>query len=266
MKYASLNNSHNNCHRNYTNRIFVKKGKFKSIDWSLHPTGRMAWIILHLWGFLCVREAGRRGNRITEIAQNDQPTESLSGQMVTLAGHWLAVILSHVSMYPPCSVNGYITSFSQSSCCCAFTFCFSLVLAWEVCFCLVLCFRPAELICCNKGRPLVAGVPVRPWRTFVAPGVFPQGLLGLNASPFLAFVVPACRVFWTSPNARRGVAKGVWFDWKDFAIPKLLPKYNVQKVKSYRATTTKSFAFFLVSWAEKYQMEWKWDITLNSSQ
>ena len=89
MKYASLNNSHNHCHGNYTNRIFVQKCSFKSIDWSLHPTGRMPWIILHLWGFLCVRDAGRRGNRITEIAQNDQPTESLSGQMVTLAGHCL---------------------------------------------------------------------------------------------------------------------------------------------------------------------------------
>ena len=169
---------------------------------------------------------------------------------------WLAVILSHVSNHPPCSVNGYITSFSQSSCCCAFTFCFSLVLAWEVCFCLVLCFRPAELICCSKGRPLVAGVPVRPWRTFVALGVFPHGLLGLNASPFLAFVVPACRVFWTSPNARRGVAKGVWFDWKDFAIPKLLPKYNIQKVKAIELLRRKVLLFSLllrqknIKWSE----------------
>ena len=35
------------------------------IDWSLYPMGRMPWIILHLWGFLCVRDAGRRGNKIT---------------------------------------------------------------------------------------------------------------------------------------------------------------------------------------------------------
>ena len=35
------------------------------IDWSLYPMGRMPWICLHLWGFLCVRDAGRRGNKIT---------------------------------------------------------------------------------------------------------------------------------------------------------------------------------------------------------
>ena len=38
---------------------------FRSIDRSLHPTGRMPWIILRLWGFLFVREARRTGTRIT---------------------------------------------------------------------------------------------------------------------------------------------------------------------------------------------------------
>ena len=33
------------------------------IDQSLHPTGCMSWIILHLWGFLCIRDAGHWGNK-----------------------------------------------------------------------------------------------------------------------------------------------------------------------------------------------------------
>ena len=64
MKYASLNNSHNNCHSNYTNRIYLQKHMFWLIDRSLPPTGRMPWINLRLWGFLCARDAGRRGNNI----------------------------------------------------------------------------------------------------------------------------------------------------------------------------------------------------------
>ena len=38
---------------------------FTLIDRSLHPTGCMPWIILRLWGFLCVRDTGCRGNKIT---------------------------------------------------------------------------------------------------------------------------------------------------------------------------------------------------------
>ena len=65
VKYASLNNSHYNCHSNCTNRILPQKHMFWSIDRSLPPTGRMPWINLRLWGFLCARDAGRRGNKIT---------------------------------------------------------------------------------------------------------------------------------------------------------------------------------------------------------
>ena len=36
----------------------------KSVDCSLHPTGRMPWIILHVWGLLCIRDAGCRANKI----------------------------------------------------------------------------------------------------------------------------------------------------------------------------------------------------------
>ena len=50
MKYASLNNSHNNCHSNYTNRMFLQKHMFRSIDRRLLPTRRMPWIIGDLFG------------------------------------------------------------------------------------------------------------------------------------------------------------------------------------------------------------------------
>ena len=64
-KCGSLNNSYNNCHRNYANRIFLQIDMFRSINWSLSPMGHMPWIILRLWGFLCVRNAGGRGTKIT---------------------------------------------------------------------------------------------------------------------------------------------------------------------------------------------------------
>ena len=42
---------------------------FRSIDWSIDrsfcPTGRMPWNILCLWGFLYVRDAGRKATKIT---------------------------------------------------------------------------------------------------------------------------------------------------------------------------------------------------------
>ena len=39
----------------------------RSIDRSLRFTERMPWIILRLWGFFCVRDAGHRGNKITGL-------------------------------------------------------------------------------------------------------------------------------------------------------------------------------------------------------
>ena len=39
---------------------------FRLFDRSLHPMGCMPWIILRLWGFLCIRDAGCRGNKITD--------------------------------------------------------------------------------------------------------------------------------------------------------------------------------------------------------
>ena len=63
-KYVSLNNSHVNSNRNLTRRIFYKDN-FRSIDSSLHPMGRIHWIILRLWGFLCIRNAGCRYDKIT---------------------------------------------------------------------------------------------------------------------------------------------------------------------------------------------------------
>ena len=47
-----------------SNRIFYKN-IFIPIDQSLCPMGCMQSIILHLWGFLCIRDAGCRSNKIT---------------------------------------------------------------------------------------------------------------------------------------------------------------------------------------------------------
>ena len=66
-KYVSLNNSDNNCHRNYTDVIILQIHMFRSVNQSLHPTGCMSWNILHLWGFFCVRDAGYRGSKITDL-------------------------------------------------------------------------------------------------------------------------------------------------------------------------------------------------------
>ena len=61
-----LNNSCKNSHRNHMNSIFYKN-IFRSTDRSLHCTGRMPWIIiLRPWHFLCIRDAGCRGNKITD--------------------------------------------------------------------------------------------------------------------------------------------------------------------------------------------------------
>ena len=38
------------------------------IDRSFRPTGRVPWTFVRLWGFLCVRDAGRRGNKITAFS------------------------------------------------------------------------------------------------------------------------------------------------------------------------------------------------------
>ena len=40
---------------------------FRSIDWSLRPTGRIPWIILRRWGFLFVTNAGRRGKKTKSL-------------------------------------------------------------------------------------------------------------------------------------------------------------------------------------------------------
>ena len=47
-----------------SNRIFYKN-IFIPIDRSLCPMGCMQSIILHLWGFLCIRGAGCRSDKIT---------------------------------------------------------------------------------------------------------------------------------------------------------------------------------------------------------
>ena len=63
-KYAFLNNSRNNCHRNYTNRPDISTNAHVQINRSiLAPYGTHAMI----WGFLCIMDAGRRVNKITAV-------------------------------------------------------------------------------------------------------------------------------------------------------------------------------------------------------
>ena len=68
--HRSTNPSHNNRHRKLheMGQIFLQIHMFRSIDRSLLPTGCMPSIILYLWGFLCVGDAGRRGTKITGSA------------------------------------------------------------------------------------------------------------------------------------------------------------------------------------------------------
>ena len=62
-RLTTFNNSRKNSHRNHTKGVFYKSF-FRSINRSLRPTGRMPQIILRLWGFLCVKDAGHSGNKI----------------------------------------------------------------------------------------------------------------------------------------------------------------------------------------------------------
>ena len=64
-KYASLNSSHNNCHRNYTNGFFFTKYTRSDQLGDLYVLQDACHELFCLWGFLCVRDAGCRGNKIT---------------------------------------------------------------------------------------------------------------------------------------------------------------------------------------------------------
>ena len=52
-----------------SNMVFFKK-IFRWIDWSLLPKGCRLWIIMCPWEFLCVRDAARRGNKITDTGDS----------------------------------------------------------------------------------------------------------------------------------------------------------------------------------------------------
>lgn len=130
------------------------------------------------------------------------------------------MVIEHTPV--PVSVNGYITSRSVESWS-SFVLGFIAVFVWVAVFCLLLCFIPAELICCKSGFPLADGVRVWSWKIFVVVGVFPISLFGFKASPFLEFEAAGFRVFPTSPRARLGVVKGTLLDLKDFAAPNFLP-------------------------------------------
>ena len=50
-----------------------------SIDRALHPAGHLPWTFLPLWKFLCVTDAGCRGNKIT-VTDPTVPSRGLLGQ------------------------------------------------------------------------------------------------------------------------------------------------------------------------------------------
>ena len=56
-----VKNSNKNRHRDHTKQDFLQRQLH--IDQSLRPRGRMPWIILRLWEFLCIRDPGRRGKK-----------------------------------------------------------------------------------------------------------------------------------------------------------------------------------------------------------
>ena len=65
--YASFNNGQKNSHRNHTNRISYKK--HLQIDQLIFASylGRMPYTFVHFGGFLCIKDAGRRGDKITVL-------------------------------------------------------------------------------------------------------------------------------------------------------------------------------------------------------
>ena len=70
-KYVSLNNSHKTSHRNHTNRTFYKN-IFILIDpsnFAPYRTHVIDFCVLRLWRFLCVRDTGHRGNKITDTRE-----------------------------------------------------------------------------------------------------------------------------------------------------------------------------------------------------
>ena len=61
-----VKHNNSNCH---STCVITQTEYFRSINWSLCPMGRMLWIILRLWGFLCFRDARHtctcKGNKLT---------------------------------------------------------------------------------------------------------------------------------------------------------------------------------------------------------
>ena len=51
--------------------------KYRSIDQSLRSTARMPWIILRLWGFLCVRDADAEVTKSLLGRKRSKATESI---------------------------------------------------------------------------------------------------------------------------------------------------------------------------------------------
>ena len=67
------------------------------IDLCVLPTGRMPWIILHLWEFLCVMDAGCRGNKVTVYVSKNDFSKLYKWYNSCCHGNWLMQFLNNVS-------------------------------------------------------------------------------------------------------------------------------------------------------------------------
>ena len=76
--YSLLNNNHNDCHRNYTNRPEILTETHAQIDWSIFASyGMHAMDYFVSLRIFCVRDAGHRGKNITAYNVLNNKTGSI---------------------------------------------------------------------------------------------------------------------------------------------------------------------------------------------
>ena len=84
-KYASLNNSHKNSHRNHTNTtlFFTKTSSYWSINQTLHPTERMPLtFVFCVCGEFCVSGTQDTDNKITDTRKAVWPSFEGAGLVI----------------------------------------------------------------------------------------------------------------------------------------------------------------------------------------
>ena len=85
------------------NSSHLTRAEFSDKYWSIHCSRHLiAACVLHLWWFLCIRDAGRRGNKITAYVGVFSPT------LVMLQTHlemvfWWKPLLMHAIKYYYCN-------------------------------------------------------------------------------------------------------------------------------------------------------------------